>query len=58
VAALDQLHTVLSSTFATNLTSGLPSSQTFDVVSVQEDLHLGQRVTSYAIDTWNGSTWT
>ena len=35
----------------------LPSASTFDVVSVQEDLGIGQRVESYAVDAWNGSTW-
>ncbi|NUT95369.1 MAG: hypothetical protein HOY78_25410, partial [Saccharothrix sp.] len=36
----------------------LPASKTFDVVSVQEDLNLGQRVKSYAVDAWNGTAWT
>jgi len=35
----------------------LPASRTFDVVSVQEDLGVGQRVESYAVDIWNGSSW-
>src|SRR5581483_2443239 len=35
----------------------LPSSRTFDVISVQEDLGVGQRVESYAVDAWNGSAW-
>ncbi|RKT74778.1 alpha-L-fucosidase [Saccharothrix variisporea] len=36
----------------------LPAAKTFDVVSVQEDLNLGQRVKSYAVDAWNGTAWT
>jgi alpha-L-fucosidase len=36
----------------------LPSTQTFDVISVQEDLNVGQRVRSFAVDSWNGSSWT
>ncbi|MGW4207257.1 RICIN domain-containing protein [Lentzea sp. NPDC004789] len=35
----------------------LPAARTFDVLSVQEDLNLGQRVQSYAVDAWNGSSW-
>jgi alpha-L-fucosidase len=35
----------------------LPAARTFDVLSVQEDLNLGQRVKSYAVDAWNGSSW-
>jgi len=36
----------------------LPSTQTFDVISVQEDLNIGQRVRTFAVDSWNGSAWT
>ncbi len=36
----------------------LPAARTFDVLSVQEDLNFGQRVKSYAVDAWNGSSWT
>ncbi|MEV5716764.1 ricin-type beta-trefoil lectin domain protein [Amycolatopsis mediterranei] len=36
----------------------LPAARTFDVLSVQEDLNSGQRVRSYAVDAWNGGTWT
>ncbi|MET8759881.1 ricin-type beta-trefoil lectin domain protein [Lentzea sp. NPDC004782] len=36
----------------------LPAARTFDVVSVQEDLNFGQRVRSFAVDSWNGSAWT
>jgi alpha-L-fucosidase len=35
----------------------LPAARTFDVLSVQEDLNLGQRVKSYSVDAWNGSSW-
>ncbi len=35
----------------------LPTARTFDVISVQEDLNIGQRVESYAVDSWNGSSW-
>jgi alpha-L-fucosidase len=35
----------------------LPGTRTFDVISAQEDLHVGQRVESYAVDAWNGSSW-
>ena len=35
----------------------LPAACTFDVVSVQEDLGIGMRVESYAVDAWNGSSW-
>ncbi|MET8144567.1 lectin [Sphaerisporangium sp. NPDC005288] len=36
----------------------LPSSRTFDVISTQEDLRIGQRTRSFAVDSWNGTTWT
>jgi len=35
----------------------LPSAKTFDVISAQEDLKIGQRVSSFAVDAWNGSAW-
>ncbi|WP_410614382.1 RICIN domain-containing protein [Amycolatopsis sp. lyj-109] len=35
----------------------LPAARTFDVVSTQEDLNIGQRVKSYAVDAWNGTSW-
>ena len=35
----------------------LPAARTFDVISAQEDLGIGQRVESYAVDAWNGSSW-
>lgn len=37
----------------------LPAAVTFDVVSLQEAIaQRGQRVESFAIDTWQGSAWT
>jgi alpha-L-fucosidase len=36
----------------------LPKAITFDVVSLQEAVdHRGQRIESFAIETWNGSAW-
>ncbi|OIQ91743.1 sialidase precursor [mine drainage metagenome] len=36
----------------------LPKPVTFDVVSLQEAVdHRGQRIESFAIDAWNGSSW-
>lgn len=40
------------------LTLTLQAAVTFDVVSLQEALdHRGQRIESFAIETWNGSAW-
>lgn len=40
------------------LTLKLPKPQTFDVVSLQEAVdRRGQRIESFAIETWNGSDW-
>ena len=40
------------------LTLTLPKPVTFDVLSLQEAVdHRGQRIESFAIDTWNGSAW-
>jgi alpha-L-fucosidase len=40
------------------LTLKLPKPATFDVVSLQEALdRRGQRIESFAIDTWNGADW-
>ena len=40
------------------LTLTLPAPVTFDVVSLQEAVaQRSQRIESFAIDTWNGSTW-
>ena len=36
----------------------LPSSRTFDTISVQEDLTVGMRTRTFAVDAWNGSGWT
>jgi len=36
----------------------LPAAATFDVVSLQEAVdHRSQRIESFVIETWNGSTW-
>ncbi|KUN09330.1 hypothetical protein AQI95_05800 [Streptomyces yokosukanensis] len=35
----------------------LPSARTFDVLSVQEDLRVGQRVESFAVDARTSGTW-
>jgi alpha-L-fucosidase len=41
------------------LTLTLPGDVTFDVVSLQEAIdRRGQRIESFAVDTWNGSMWT
>ena len=40
------------------VTLTLPKPVTFDVVSLQEAVdHRGQRIESFAIETWNGSAW-
>ena len=40
------------------VTLTLPKAITFDVVSLQEAVdHRGQRIESFAIETWNGSAW-
>ena len=40
------------------VTLTLPKPITFDVVSLQEAVdHRGQRIESFAIETWNGSVW-
>jgi alpha-L-fucosidase len=40
------------------LTLTLPAAATFDVVSLQEAVdHRGQRIESFVIETWDGSTW-
>ena len=41
------------------VTLTLPKAVTFDVVSLQEAVdHCGQRIESFAIETWDGSAWT
>ena len=41
------------------VTLTLPAAVTFDVVSLQEAVdHRGQRIESFAVDTWSGSAWT
>jgi len=40
------------------VTLALPKAVTFDVVSLQEAVdHRGQRIESFAIETWDGSAW-
>jgi alpha-L-fucosidase len=40
------------------VTLTLPKAVTFDVVSLQEAVdHRGQRIESFAIETWDGSAW-
>jgi len=40
------------------VTLTLPKAVTFDVVSLQEAVdHRGQRIESFAIETWNGTAW-
>lgn len=40
-------------------TLDLPSPRTFDVVCLQEPIaQRGQRIEGFAVDTWNGGTWT
>jgi alpha-L-fucosidase len=40
-------------------TMTLPSAVTFDVVSLQEAVdHRSQRIESFVVETWSGSTWT
>jgi alpha-L-fucosidase len=40
------------------LTLALPKAITFDVVSLQEAVdHRGQRIESFAVETWKGSVW-
>jgi alpha-L-fucosidase len=41
-----------------SVTLTLPKAVTFDVVSLQEAVdHRGQRIESFAIETWDGSAW-
>jgi len=41
-----------------SVTLTLPKAVTFDVVSLQEAVdHRGQRIESFAIETWNGTAW-
>jgi len=40
-----------------NLVLDLGGSRTFDVVNVQEDLNVGMRTRTFAVDAWNGSGW-
>ncbi|WP_188316689.1 ricin-type beta-trefoil lectin domain protein [Solihabitans fulvus] len=40
------------------LVLALPAVRTFDTISVQEDLRVGQRVESFAVDAWSNGAWT
>jgi alpha-L-fucosidase len=41
------------------MTLTLPAVTTFDVVSLQEAVdHRGQRIESFVVETWDGSSWT
>ena len=40
-----------------SLVLDLGSDKTFDVLSLQENIQVGQRVSSFAVDAWNGSSW-
>jgi alpha-L-fucosidase len=40
------------------LVLSLAGTRTFDVISAQEDLNIGQRTESFAVDAWNGNAWT
>ena len=35
----------------------LPEKETFDVVLLQEEIRLGQRVEEFALEAWDGHTW-
>jgi alpha-L-fucosidase len=35
----------------------LPRPTTFDIVRLREDIRLGQRIDSFAIDAWSGGAW-
>jgi alpha-L-fucosidase len=40
------------------LVLSLNGTKTFDVISVQEDLNVGMRTRTFAVDAWNGTAWT
>ncbi|MFF7995849.1 alpha-L-fucosidase [Kitasatospora xanthocidica] len=40
-----------------NLVLDLGTPKTFNVVDLQENLQVGQRVENFAVDTWNGTSW-
>ncbi|WP_333770738.1 RICIN domain-containing protein [Streptomyces sp. IBSBF 2435] len=40
-----------------SLVVDLGATRTVDIVQVQEDIQIGQRVESFAVDAWNGSSW-
>jgi alpha-L-fucosidase len=39
------------------LTLDLHHPTTFDIIAIQEDLHIGQRTQTFAIDTWTNNQW-
>lgn len=68
VQRLKELGDHLARTFGTNLAEGVAASGSppefdmqkpigFNVVMLGEDLSVGQRVESFAVDMWNGSDW-
>ncbi|GAB3976441.1 hypothetical protein GCM10029978_063330 [Actinoallomurus acanthiterrae] len=40
-----------------NLVVDLGSNKIFNVVDLQEDIQVGQRVSGFAVDAWDGSAW-
>ncbi|MGH7651103.1 MAG: alpha-L-fucosidase [Gemmatimonadaceae bacterium] len=68
VKRLKELGDHITRTFGKNLAEGVPGSGSpavfdmqkpvrFNVVMLGEDLKVGQRVESFAVDAWNGSDW-
>ncbi|MFI0733666.1 alpha-L-fucosidase [Streptomyces sp. NPDC021225] len=41
-----------------SVTLNIPQAQTFDQILLRENITRGQRIEEFAIDTWNGTTWT
>lgn len=55
---LDSWWEAASGQTTATLTLKLPKTVTFDVVSLQEAVdHRGQRIESFAVDVWDGTTW-
>ncbi|MEO3765638.1 alpha-L-fucosidase [Streptomyces sp. B8F3] len=40
-----------------DLVLDLGSAKTFNVVNLQENIQVGQRVSSFAVDSWDGTSW-
>ncbi|MFD7108449.1 discoidin domain-containing protein [Streptomyces celluloflavus] len=55
-ACLDTSWQPAKSTGVLKLT--LPMATTFDVISIQEDLSIGQRVESFTVESWSNNAWT